>query len=184
MTTKGRTLTGTRTVSPASTPREELTFPADLIHPHQSQLARSEDAVGRRLLELDLWAQKLGEGFGISYTGFILNPFEQSVPSGASDLIATLHAFTNRDERISLERKSGKWGLYFTREAALLSNDRRTETIPLRDAPLDVRERFLIKSEAFFRGYLKLCEDRLGKMKGSVASADRTLELLNGLRLE
>lgn len=184
MTTKGRALTGTRTVSATSASREGLSFPAELIHPQQSQLARSEDAVGRRLLELDLWAQRLGEGFGISYTGFILNPFEQAIPSGASDLIATLHAFTNRDERISLERRSGKWGLYFTREAALLSNDRRTETIPLKDAPLDVRERFMVKSEAFFRTYLKLCEDRLGKMKSSVLSADRTLELLNGLRFD
>jgi len=54
----------------------------------------------------------------------------------------------------------------------------------LKDAPLDVRERFLVKSEEFFWAYLKLCEDRLGRMRGAVAKADRTLELLNSLRLE
>ena len=60
---------------------------------------------------------------------------------------------------------------------------RKTETIALKDAPLDVRERFLVKSEEFFRAYLKLCEDRLGKMKTSVTQADKTLELLSNLRL-
>jgi len=85
---------------------------------------------------------------------------------------------------VSLERRSGRWGLFFTREPALIATERRAETVLLKDAPLDVRERFLQKSEYFFREYLKLCEDRLGRMKGSVEDADCTLELLGTLRLE
>lgn len=183
MTTKGRTQTGTRSFNSELPNSSDLTFPAELIHPPQSQVARSEDAVGRRLLDLDLWAQRLGEAFGISYTDFILNSFANTLPPGSSDVLALLYAFTTRDERISLERRSGRWGLYFTREQAVFSQDRKAEAIPLKDAPLDVRERFLVKSEEFFRAYLKLCEDRLGKMKTSVTQADKTLELLNNLRL-
>lgn len=161
-----------------------FTFPADLIHPQQSQIEKSEDAVGSRVRELDAWAQKLGEGFGISYTNFILNPLESVVPKGSSDVLALLYTFASRDERISLERRGGRWGLYFTREPVLMAQDRKTETISLRDAPLDIRDKFLLKSEEFFKNYLKLCEDRLGKMKSSVKTADRTLELLNNLHLE
>lgn len=75
-------------------------------------------------------------------------------------------------------------GAYFTREPAALIQDRKAEAVPLKDAPLDVRERFLLKSEEFFRAYLQLCEDRLGRMHDSVSQADRTLELLERMRFE
>jgi hypothetical protein len=176
-----RFLTGT-TNQPANT--DELTFPAHLIHPPQSQLTRSEDAVSNRIAQFDTWAQQLGQGFGISSTSFVLNPPEAENDAAASTLLLMLRALAYRQERVSLERRSGRWGLYFTREPAIIAQERRAEAVSLKDAPLDVRERFLIKSEQFFRGYLKLCEDRLGQMQGSVAKADQTLKLLSTLHLD
>jgi len=178
-----RFLTGTPTTSQAAT-TDELTFPASLIHPPQSQLTRSEDAVSNRIAQLDTWAQNLGQGFGISLTSFVLNPPEAENNAGDSTLLLMLRALAYRQERVSLERRSARWGLYFTREPGIIAQERRAETAPLKDAPLDVRERFLLKSEEFFRGYLKLCEDRLGQMGGAITKADRTLQLLSTLHLE
>jgi hypothetical protein len=135
--------------------------------------------------QLDTWAQQLGRGFGIPFTNFVLNQRPSAVnKEGWEVLGAFLEALAYREERVSLERRGGKWGLYFTRAAAAMSQDRNQETILLKDAPLDVRERFLIESERFVRSYLDLCEDRLGRMQNSVAQADRTLDLLRGMRLE
>lgn len=173
-----RSLTGTTIKS------NELSFPASLVHPPQSQLTRSEDAVSNRIAQLDTWAQSLGQGFGISLTSFVLNPISEIKDREPSALLACLEVFGHRQERVSLERRSGRWGLYFTREPAMIAQDRRAESVPLKDAPLDVRERFLLKSEEFFRAYLDLCEDRLGQMKASVTKADRTLQLLSTLHLE
>ncbi|MEJ0039280.1 MAG: hypothetical protein WDO68_25035 [Gammaproteobacteria bacterium] len=138
-----------------------------------------------RVVQLDTWAHKLGEGFGIPFTTFSLNPLQNSLnDNGLAVVAAVLSALSHRDERVSLERRGGRWGLYFTREPAALTQERRADAVPLKDAPLDVRERFLGKSESFFREYLKLCEDRLGRMKEAVDSADQTLELLDQLQLK
>lgn len=184
------TPTGASSVSatPTSSKKQltELAFPANLLHPPQSQLVRSEDAVSDRIVKLDAWANRLGEGFGISYTSFVLNPVPSvdDSSSGIVILTAVLATFGQRAERVSLERRGGRWGLYFTRDPAALAQDRKSDTIPLKDAPLDVRDRFLVKSEEFFREYLQLCEDRLGRMKDSVGSADRTLKLLENIQLK
>jgi hypothetical protein len=169
----------------SATPTTHLGFSADLIQPPQSQITRYEDLVSDRIMKLDLHAAMLAEGFGISFTTFTLNPLP--VPAEASPIAmatAMLQTFAHRTERVSLERRSGRWGLYFTREPALVAQERRSESVPIKDAPLDVRERFLLQSEAFFREYLALCEDRLGKMKAAVADGDRTLMLLANIRLE
>jgi hypothetical protein len=71
-----------------------------------------------------------------------------------------------------------------TREPAALSEERRADAVPLKDAPLDIRERFLSHSKDFIRAYLKLCEDRLGRMQCAVAKADQTLALLDKLQLK
>lgn len=184
MTTQDRALASANSVASSADRAKKLTFKADLLYPKQSQLTRYEDAVAQRIVQLDTWAQRLGEGFGISFTTFILNPPPGSFGDTGMEIVAAvLVAFTQRIERVSLERKSGRWGLYFTREPAALSQERRTEMVPLKDAPLDVRERFLTRSEDFVREYLKLCEDRLGRMKGAVSSADATLDLLENLRV-
>lgn len=163
----------------------KLTFPAHLVHPPQSQVAFYGDQVSQRIGQLDLAAQQFGAGFGISFTTFALNPL--SIPSSDNNLAilaSTLQALSHREERVTLERRAGHWGLFYTRTPALMSQERTIESVPLKDASLDVRERFLVKSEAFFREYLKLCEDRLGRMKTSVTAANRTLDLLAGIRLE
>ena len=185
MNTRRRALAGAASGASAPAQSSGLTFPASLLHLPQSQVARSEDAVSNRVLQLDVWAQRLGEAFGIPFTTFTLNPLPTDFGGdAAAAAFAALASLAHRLERVSLERRSGKWGLYFTREPALLAQERRADAIPLKDAPLDVRERFLSKSEDFFRQYLHLCADRLGSMQTSVSHADRTLELLATIRLE
>jgi hypothetical protein len=108
--------------------------------------------------------------------------FAATAPSandGASMLAATLRTLTSREERVTLERRAGRWGLYFVRGAAALGGERGAEAVPLKDAPLDVRERFLLHSEEFFAQYLDLCEERRTRMQRAVAAADRTLALLD-----
>jgi hypothetical protein len=181
---KHRSSAGTRVRSALAAPMPELTFRADLLKPQQSQISQYSDAVSDRIAQLDLHAQHLGEGFGIPSTGFVLNPPPDPTAGDAASLaLAVLRALATREERISLERRNGRWGLFFTRGIALMSQDRTIESIPLRDAPLDVRERFLLRSHEFFSQYLKLCEDRLGRMKDSVGCADQTLRLLGNVRL-
>jgi hypothetical protein len=162
-----------------------LTFQANLLYPQLSQLAHYEDAVTQRIVQLDAWAQRLGEGFGIPFTTFSLNPMQNNFGDGGLAALTTmLTALTHRDERVSLERRSGRWGLYFTREPAALAQERKSDAVLLKDAPLDMRERFLSRSEDFVRAYLALCEDRLGRMQGAVTSADQTLTLLGQLQLK
>lgn len=185
MAPKSHSLTSTSPSPTTGTRKTEMTFPAHLIHPPQSQVARYGDEVSERVARLDRHAQQLAEGFGIPYTAFVLNPPPDGpLDTGLQMLAAVLGALATRAERITLERRNGRWGLYFTRGPSVLSQERTADTVPLKDAPLDVRERFLVKSEEFFRGYLDLCKDRLASMKGSVAGADRTLELLDQIRLE
>ncbi len=185
MASRNRSLTGTVAGRSDNTSDTELTFPASLIHPPQSQVARSEDAVTDRISRLDGHAQKLGEGFGIPFGSFVLNPLPQvSGDNGLAALAIVLRTLTHREERVGLERRNGRWGLYFTREPAVIAQERRADAVLLKDAPLDVRERFLLQSENFFRAYLELCKDRLGRMQSSVSQADRTLDLLGRLRLE
>ena len=180
MATENRSLTGTASKQQSAT---GLSFPRHLVHPPKSQVARSEDAVTDRIVQLDTHAQQLGEAFGIPFTSFVLN----SLPTASSDatqVALAVLALLHREERVALERRGGRWGLYFTREAAVVQNyDKRTEPVPLKDAPLDVRERFLSKSEEFFRAYLDVCRNRLEKMHTSVAQGDRTLALLRNLTL-
>jgi hypothetical protein len=185
MTTRSRALTSASPGGAKVTQAKGLTFQADLLLPPKSQVTQYEDAVTQRVVQLDSWAQRLGEGFGLSFTTFSLNPMQPNLADSGLAAVATmLMALTHRDERVSLERKSGRWGLYFTREPAALAQDRKMDAVPLKDAPLDIRERFLSSSENFFRQYLQLCEDRLGRMRGAVSSADQTLALLNQLELK
>ena len=161
-----------------------FTFPQALVYPQLSHVSQAERDVGHSIDELNTRAQHLGESFGIPFTTYSLNP--PALPSsndGWAVAGAILVALAHREERVSLERRAGKWGLYFTREPAVLAPDKRSEAVLLRDAPLDVRERFLAKSEEFFRQYLALCKDRLGRMKESVVKGNQTLRLIDDMRL-
>lgn len=160
-------------------PADPLSFPAELIPPRQTALSRSEDAVANAIVKFDGWGARLGEAFGVTMTDFTLNPPE----AGKSDLAAFLIVLAHRAERVTLERRGGRWGLYFTRDPMALSQDRKADVVLLKDAPLDVRERFLARSEEFFRQYLGMCEARLGGMKRAVDKADQTLALLENMKL-
>jgi hypothetical protein len=162
----------------------DLTFPAHLIQPPQSQLTRYEDAVADRIRQLDAFAQRFGEAMGLPYRDFLLDPVAAPTDaSGTTMLTLMLRELSARHERVSLERRNGRWGLYFTKEPAIISQDRGFESILLKDAPLDVREKFLGVSGTFFEKYLELCEDRLGSMKAAVGQADTTIERLLSLKL-
>lgn len=182
--TRRRTLTGTVSTPASSLPNEELAFRADLIHPPQSQVVQYSDSVSDRIVRLDISAQRMAEGFGVAFTSFVLNPIAMpDKGNNAALLLATLQSLTHKQERITLERRNARWGLYYMRSAPAIGNESAVDAVPLRDAPLDVRERFLTASEAFFREYLQLCEHRLGRMKKSIQAADRTIELLAAVRL-
>jgi hypothetical protein len=169
-----------RGVHTSSSDSSGLTFPVGLVQPQPPQFALYADAIGDRIEKLDGRAQ----AFGISFTIFVLNePLAFKGETALAVVGTVLLAFAHREERISVERRSGRWGLYFTRSPAVLDQDRKTEAMLLRDAPLDVRERFLQRSEDFFRQYLKLCEDRFSRMKASVASGDHTIKLLEELSI-
>ncbi|HTK31107.1 MAG TPA: hypothetical protein VL332_04015 [Candidatus Saccharimonadaceae bacterium] len=165
---------------------------------HKPQLDEESDAVAKRTVDLDARAQTLGESLGIAFTSFVLpaasgaapaneagasgtepESAEASANDGATMLAATLRTLTSREERVTLERRAGRWGLYFLRGAAALGGERGAEAVPLKDAPLEARERFLLHSEEFFAQYLDLCEDRRTRMRQAVAAADRTLALLD-----
>jgi len=165
---------------------------------HKPQLDEESDAVAKRTVDLDARAQTLGESLGIAFTSFVLpaasgaaaseagasgtaevEAVEASANDGATMLAATLRTLTSREERVTLERRAGRWGLYFLRGAAAFGGERGAEAVPLKDAPLEARERFLLHSEEFFAQYLDLCEDRRTRMRQAVAAADRTLALLD-----
>lgn len=157
-----------------------LSFRRELLRPPQAQVTQYEDAVSQRVAALADRAAVLAAGFGISMTTYELNP----PTKGAGDLALTmLELMVRTPERVTLERRDGRWGLFFTREPSMLQGAARPLAVPLKDAPLDVRERFLADSERFFREYLSLCENRLGKMKTAVDAADRTLALLQSITL-
>ena len=139
MKSKNRSLTGTIATSSETAASTEITFPARLIHPPQSQIARSEDAVSNRVTQLDTWAQQLGQSFGITLTNFVLNPRASVAHKDGLELLgAFVEALAYREERVSLERRSGKWGLYFSRAPAgrPQSSAQRPERC---SAPLDSR---------------------------------------------
>jgi len=91
-------------------------------------------------------------------------------------------------EQVTLEHRDGRWGLYYFRGPAALgpsaSTTIRPSTVPLKDAPLTVRERFLQRSESFFRRYIETVEGRLAKVKESVAAGDAALAMLEKMSLK
>lgn len=88
-------------------------------------------------------------------------------------------------EWVLLERREGHWRLFYHREApALGGNTGRSTVVPLRDSPLEIRQRFLEHSEGFFRTYLDTCRERIERMKSALEQADRALAFLEGTEFE
>jgi hypothetical protein len=85
-------------------------------------------------------------------------------------------------------RVHGRWGLYYYRGPAAFGPSSATNvkpsTVPIKDAPLAVRERFLRHAEAFFSQYIKMAESRLTQVKASVEGGDAALRLLESLKLD
>lgn len=161
MTTQDRALTSANPRGSRSFRGKELTFQGNLLYPQQSQLTQYEDAVTQRIAQLNAWGQRLGEGFGISFTTFSLNPVQQDFGNGGLAAVATmLTALTQRDERVSLERRSGRWGLYFTREPAALTQERKAEAVPLKGCALR-------DSRAIPLAQRRLLQDVFKVMRGS-----------------
>ena len=170
---------------PKQTQAHGFSLPPELILPSQSQVGKYADGVASRIIQLDERAKSLGERLGISLTSFKLTEPKQLPGSGGLEAVVNaLAILVHREERVSLERRNGRWGLYFTREPTAMERDRGAEVMTLRDAPLDVRERFLLRSEDFFREYLALCTDRLGRMKTAIKCGDDTIRGLDELILE
>lgn len=168
-------------VVPART--EGMAFPKDLLVPPQSQVQLYEDGVSNRIRELDAAASQLARGFGIGFSpGMHLNELHDRTRTDVLEVMVLVLVPT---QRISLEKINGNWGLVYSYEPAAIraANDRGYRG-PLRDAPLDVREKFLHRSEEFFRRYLASCEDRLGSMKSAVDAGDKTLALIKSIELK
>jgi hypothetical protein len=166
----------------ARTTSEPITFPKDLLVPPQTQVQQYEDAVSRSIRELDAAASQLAHGFGIGYSpGMNLDELPQQEKS---DLLILLAAAFVSTKRVTLEKINGTWGLVYSYEPGVVrpGNDRGYR-VPLRDAPLEIREKFLHRSEEFFRRYLATCQDRLGTMKVAVDAGSRTLALLRNVQL-
>jgi hypothetical protein len=169
-------------VTPGNAVIHGVAFPVTLLEPPQSEVGRFADDVSDRIQKLDDRARGLAELYGIPFTTFVLNaPAIPDQPTRLDVAMVFLSALAIRWERVTLERHGGRWGLYFTREPAVLAPGTPRETVPLRDAPLDVRERFLQQSEAFFAQYLILCQGRVLRMSNAVAAADKTLAHLDEL---
>jgi hypothetical protein len=183
MVQKRRSLAGVAG-SVASEQPGAIKFPAHLVSPPQSQLTKQSDAVSERIGQVEAVAVRLAEGFGVVFTLFELNPKPDLVPTTTAEALTSLvRTLTVPDERVSLERRSGVWGLYYQRGPTLVTREYNPNPVLLRDAPLEVRERFLLASERFFREYFALCEHRLGRMHEAVASADRALQLVRSVQL-
>ena len=161
---------------------DRMSFPQDLLVPQSSQVQIYEDKVSSRIREIDAAASQLARGFGIGYApGLYIDGIPERSGKPTLDLLAV--AFLPR-QRVSLEKVNSAWGLVYSYEPAPMraANDRALR-VPLRDAPLEVREKFLQRSEEFFRRYLATCGDRLGSMKTAVDAGDRTLSLLRSIEL-
>jgi hypothetical protein len=167
---------------PAST---DLSFRRDLIIPEQPQVAKYGDLVADRIRRLDEYAAALGRGFGLPFTpGIELDEGMRASHQAPADAVAVLGLVFSSSKLVSLERRKGQWGLYYaSRPSMVLANREHTTVVPLKDAPLDVREAFLLRAEEFFHAYLATCENRLGSMKQAVESGDRALALLERLQL-
>ena len=159
-----------------------LTFPRDLFRPPTDQVTQYADQVTDRIVHMDHYAAMLGKSFGIPLTHWQLN--ETPVIDERNVFAAFATVLSYQPEFVSLERRKGTWGLYYFRGPAYIKHGDSAHVAPLKEAPLDARERFLQRSEEFFRAYLQTCEGRLGKMRSAVDAADRTIELLADINLE
>jgi hypothetical protein len=158
---------------------------AIIREPRDREVGEYEDQVTARIRELDERMARLATASGVAMADFVLEPAEPADAADEPDIIsACIGAFVQRGERVTLERKDRQWGLFFARDAALIGVRDSAALVPLKDAPLDARVRFLLRSEEFVRVYVERCKERMERMKAALAAADRTLEALDDSRSE
>ncbi|NOJ80497.1 hypothetical protein [Myxococcus xanthus] len=171
---------GPARTSAASVPAP-LTFPQAVLRPIPSQLELAQNEVTKVVELCDERARHFGTMLGISMSAFELN--DPPNTTGQTDALALLVALTRSVESVSLERRDGRWGLWYTKSAPVLSSSQRpTTTVPLRDAPLEARMQFLRKSEEFFREYLKRTEEGLGSPQQAAEMGKSTLAMLDNIK--
>lgn len=173
---------------PASgvTESRALTFPGELLHPPKAQLVQYEDALNHRVALLDEKANTFGTFFGVPMRDYEIDPLEKPTGEDGAAALWVLARMSLDREYFTLERaQNGVWGVYYTKKPGMFNQAAGViGPLPIRQASLDVRKKFLEKSEAFFREYLKRCNARFVDLKGTIAAGDRTLELLSQVKLE
>jgi hypothetical protein len=161
---------------------EPITFPEDLLRPTPSQLELAQDEVTRVVEQLDERARHYGTKLGVSMTNFELSESSDAL-SRSEPWQGLVIAMTRNQEFVSLEKRDGRWGLWHTRTPPpLASSGRSVTTVPLRDAPLEARMKFLHKSEQFFREYLERVQQGLGSPQQAAERGKLTLELLDRIK--
>lgn len=144
----------------------------------------SADEVAKRVEALDAEARRLGEACGVPLQNFDLDgAFTAAAAELAKkvDLLSVLRgmgAAVGERDYVSLMRHSGTWGLYHHRN--LVSPNGAIQH--LRNAPLGVREAFLVRSKEFFDSYLKRSAGRFSELDAAVSAADETLAFLKTVK--
>jgi len=134
----------------------------------KSEMATWADQINDRISQLNDYAIRLGNKYGLASTPLLLH---STVTVGTPDSIIS--------DQVTLERHEGNWGLYCHRLVGGVTK----QIVPLKDAPLAIRELFLQRAEPFFREYLERIESRLEQVKQSVAGGDAALSFL-AMKLE
>lgn len=166
---------------PAAPPTAGYVIDSSLIVPPRDQLSAYADSVSGCVEALNDRAVRLAEGFGMAMTpGYNINPETTDTGNAGLDVIkAVLH----RNEYFSIDRKSGRWAIFYSRDPSAMGGAPAVH-VSLRDAPLDVREKFLQHSAAFFDMYLQRSQDRLAQMKSALTAGGQTLAMLDSITLK
>lgn len=166
----------------AATAPAPLTFPQALLRTPPSQLDMAQDEVTKVVEQLDERARHFGTTLGISMPNFDLNDVANEVSQSEGWIVLAV-ALTRSPECVSLEKRDGRWGLWYTKVPPVLASSQRpVASVPLRDAPLEARMKFLRKSEEFFREYLKRAEEGLGSPQQAADIGKQTLAMLDRIK--
>lgn len=139
----------------------------------------TRDDVTAAVRKLSERAAGWGRESGVSYR-LELNPGPQTDPRDGVGILAVaavadvLRAKYADRCSIAVEEQRGTWGMFFTRVPAAVSSE-ATKTVPLSDAPFEVREWFLGQSEAFLDAYWARCEPVLLARQHALNVAGRVL---------
>lgn len=156
-----------------------LRFPAALLSKTPTQIELACGEVQGTLLALEEGARTLGARLGVRFGPVELDAptyegvLQPEIPMLVRFLLLRLHQY-------SLDRIGGQWGLFYTPSYRGVAGP----TVPLRDAPIEARMRFLDHSPEFFRLYLDASAVQLSAPKAAVARGQEALRLLSDIRPE